>query len=248
MAARARRFEFRLIPTIVATVILVVLVGLGTWQVDRLVWKQALLERIDSQLAAAPVALPDGPLDPAEWDYRRVRVSGEYLHERTQRVLNRTRDGQVGAHLVTPLVRDDGGAGSVVLVNRGWVPAAATAGAGAPIAEPEGRVTVTGILVDPEEGGFLAGPAAAEGNEWLSVELDAMAQAVGYPGALDLMLYADDVGQGLPVGGQARIDIPNNHLQYVVTWYGLAVVLVVIFLIYSRRRRRPEPGSRGGKP
>src|SRR5690606_1213868 len=98
---------------------LVILLSLGLWQIDRLQEKEALLARIEAGMNADPVPLPAEVEDPATWDYRRVELSGQFLHDQEFHLHRRSADGRGGYHVLTPLVRPEG---DVVLVDRGWVP------------------------------------------------------------------------------------------------------------------------------
>lgn len=224
-------------PTAIALPMLAALLALGTWQLYRLDWKRDLIARIEQRVNAPPVPLPVQIADPAAWEYRRVVVTGTFLHERELHVLGHTRRGNLGYHVVTPLRRTDGG--GLVLVDRGWVPSDRKE----PPARAEGQVggptAVEGIVRLPWPQGLFVPDNDPARNIWFWTDAAAMERAVG--AALPPLLVeagpAPNPG-GLPVGGQTRLQIPNNHLQYAMTWYGMAVALVVIYVVWHRQRAR----------
>lgn len=235
----AGRFRPTLRSTLATLAAVLVLVALGTWQMQRLEWKTALIARIEARTAAAPVPLPARIDDPAAWDFRPVRVTGRFLHDREMYLSGRTHQGQVGVEVVTPLLRPDGPA---VLVNRGWVPLDRRDPASRPEGLPDGTVTVEGIARAPTGPGWMQPDNQPDDNLWFWVDPDAMAAFAGLTQVAPVIVVAaaqEDPGL-LPVGGRARLDIPNNHLQYALTWYGLAAVLIVIYVVYHWRHAPPH--------
>lgn len=235
------RFRPTLWPTVLALPALIVLLGLGTWQVERMGWKRDLLATIETRMAEAPVALPAAVDDAAGWAYRRVSVSGRYLPGHELRLLSRTNQGQAGHHLLAILERDDLPADNgpaFVLIDRGWVPTAAAPHQVPP--PPEGSVTVTGILRAPPEQGWMQPDNAPATNSWFWVDLPAVAADRGldayYLAPVYLEIDAAPDGPALPVGGRTRLDVPNNHLEYAISWYSFALILVVIYILFHLRR------------
>ncbi|HUN48605.1 MAG TPA: SURF1 family protein [Stellaceae bacterium] len=214
------------------------LIALGTWQVERLHWKEGLIAARAAALAAPPIDLP-GSLDAARGlEFRRVRVSGvfDYAHEFPVNATERD-SGKAGDLLVTPLRRADG---SVVLVERGWIPwdlrDPATRAAG----NPPGIVEVEGLLRIPDgKPSWFVPDNDPTRNQWFYIDPAAMSRAAGATEVLPFYVEAGPAPHpgGYPLGGQAHMDLPNNHLQYAITWYSLAGVLVVIYLLLVRRER-----------
>jgi surfeit locus 1 family protein len=192
-----------------------VLVGLGSWQLTRRAEKHDLIARIEARLAAPPVVLPANINDRSALAYRRVTVTGRFLHDKEIHLTGRVRGGAAGIHVLTPLLREGG---AVVFVNRGWVSQSRIDPATRAEAQLAGRVTVTGT--------------------WFIPDIPAMARAAGLGAALPVIVAADATPNpgGFPKGGDPRIKLRDDHLQYAVTWYALALVLVVIILIARRRK------------
>lgn len=242
-----KRSGFRLL--VILTLALAGALGfgaLGVWQVRRMAWKHALIAKVESRVNAAPVAAP-GPAawaDVAGEEYRRVRVAGQFLHDRETLTQAVTRLGG-GFWVMTPLRAD---AGFIVLVNRGFVPPDRRAQATRREALPGGRVEVTGLLRLTEPGGgFLRNNDPAAGR-WHSRDVAAIASQQGLermaPGAV--APYFIDAGGvpnpgGYPVGGLTVVRFSDNHLVYAVTWFALALMTAAAAVFVIRLE-----GHRGG--
>jgi surfeit locus 1 family protein len=246
----------RLALAIFAVLAFAVFVALGTWQVVRLQWKLALIERVEQRLHAAPVPAP-GPerwaqLSAASDEYRQVRLAGTYQYEKTVRVQAVTDLGS-GYWLMTPLATTQG---SIVLVNRGFVPAGqndtGAAGQGS-------AAEVTGLLRMSQPGGaFLRRNDPAAGR-WYSRDVEAIAAARGLGSVAPYFVDADaasaerDARQApgpAPVGGLTVVSFHNNHLVYALTWYALALMVAGAFYWVARhegRRAGPDREDADGR-
>lgn len=216
---------------------LLILIALGTWQIDRLQWKTALIETIAARGDVAPGALPQNlGVEVADTlDFMRVALTGVFRHEAEMILLARPRQGRAGSRVITPFAVDGG---AVILVDRGWVPV----GAEDPVRRIEGQVggvvSIDGVLRVPSPPNRFVPDNEPGRNAWYHIDLVAMADQAGVP---PLALYVE-AGEtmnpgGLPVGGRPVPSIVNNHLQYAVTWYGFAVVLLVVYVFYRRGER-----------
>ncbi len=213
--------------------VLAILLALGTWQLQRLGWKADLLEQIARQQSEPPSPLPSplSPQEAADWVFRPVKVSGAVAAPRTLALGPRTLGGRVGVHLVTAVRQE----GQVVFVNLGWAPPDAT------WEPPEGPLTLTGTAFLPETGGSFTPDNQPERDQWFTLAPGEMAKALGLEDPSPIWISADagtlpNVRPGaFPVGGQGRIDLPNNHLNYALTWYSLALVFVIMFALRHRR-------------
>ncbi len=238
----AARAPGALITTLTVLLAMAILIGLGTWQVQRLAWKEDLIARMAERLAAKPISLPAQVIRPDDWDFRPVAVRGTFDPSAVLYVAGRTRGGELGYDLVMPLRRDDG---AVLLVNRGWVPLAARGAAPAPAAGP---VTVRGVARMPLPPGAFVPDNEPAANNWFSMDLDAMAAAAGAGAVQPVYLLATAESPAEPDTPQPHrvsANLPNNHLGYAITWYGLAATLAVIFVIYMRGRRGSDAGTAG---
>lgn len=246
MSATARRqFRPRLIPAIAAFIALAILLGLGTWQVERLGWKTDLIKRVEAGLAADPVELPASIDRPADWDYVRVQVTGRLLHDKEVYIgprLYPRPDGrqEQGVHVLTPLVRDDGA--GTVLIDRGWVPLDKRDPASRAPGQVEGSVTISAIARVPQDRAFMQPDNDTASRTFFWLDMQALAGIAGVERLTPLVLQADATANpgGLPIGGRTIVALKNDHLSYALTWYGLALTLVGVFIAASFRRRE-EP-------
>ncbi len=195
--------------------------SLGVWQLERLQWKTALIDRIEARLNAQPIAPPAPRAWTADDAYTRVRVEGVFLHEDETLVQAVTELGP-GWWVVTPLRTEHG----VVLVNRGFVPLERRLPATRPDGQIEGTVALIGLLRASEpHGAFLRANAPAQ-NRWYSRDIAAIARARGV--SRDAAPYFIDASAspnpgGYPIGGLTVTSFRNPHLIYAVTWFVLCL-------------------------
>lgn len=235
----------RLLLSVLALAVFAALVALGSWQLQRRVWKLALIEQVEQRLQAAPVAAPgpDGWAAIGKADaYRRVELRGLFHHE-LETCTQALSELGAGCWVMTPLRTE---AGWWVLVNRGFVAPDKRDPASRAVSQPQGVVTVTGLLRLSEPlGGFLRRNLPAE-QRWYSRDVAAIGAARGLP-APELAPYFVDAAEtvaGGPVGGLTVIRFPNNHLVYALTWFGLAL-LPLLGLVLIWRKSIPSPRLRG---
>lgn len=221
-----------------------ILFALGTWQVERLQWKQELSAEIDSRIHAEPVdlatlerRLESG--DPIQ--YTPVTVTGRFLHENERYFLS-TFEGQAGWNVYVPLLTDGG---DLVFVNRGFVPYDRRDPETRRAGQLSGAVTVTGLARVPpaEKPGYFTPDNEPAADTFFWQDLPAMAAAVALPEGARLVPFFVDAGPGRaeggwPVGGTTVVSLPNDHLQYAITWYGIGLALVVMTAMMVIRRYR----------
>ncbi len=228
------------LPAIVCLAGVVGLVALGVWQLERRTWKLALIDRVEHRVHASPQPMPAAAAWPAisaaNDEYRRVTVSGQFLHDREALVQAVTDDGR-GFWVVTPLRT---ASGDVVLVNRGFVPPErrerATRGEG----DPSAAVTVTGLLRMTEPKGAFLRTNDPASDRWYSRDVAAIAAARDLPQVAPFFIDADATPNpgGYPIGGLTVIAFSNNHLIYALTWFALAFMLAGAYLRIVRGMTR----------
>lgn len=239
----ALRFRPTLWPTLFTVPALIVLIGLGTWQVERLHWKENLIATREARSTAPPIALPADDADAASFEFSKARAVGRFLHDKEMLLAARSLNGNVGFHVVTPLATSDGRA---ILVDRGWIPVELKDAGTRPAGELAGNVTVEGFLRGSQKPSWLVPDNRPEESVWFYVDVPAMAKWAGLIHARPYFLEAGPEPNpgGYPIGGQSRIELPNNHLQYAITWYSFAVSLAVIYFLYHRRLAREGEARR----
>lgn len=239
---RPRSRAAKLTLVVAAIVLFAGFLALGTWQVYRLQWKLALIERVEQRVHAAPVPPPN----PERWpqvtaasdEYRHVRLTGVYLPDSSAKVQASTELGS-GFWLLTPLRSEDG---SIVLVNRGFI------APNADVARDDAGkvVSITGLLrITEPGGGFLRhnDPAA---DRWFSRDVQAIAASRKLSPVAPYFVDADagmepaDSSGVRPIGGLTVIRFHNNHLVYALTWYALALMVAgaAFWVVRDERRAR----------
>ncbi|WP_370434398.1 SURF1 family protein [Microvirga sp. TS319] len=245
-ATRPNNARSLILPGIATLIALAILIGLGTWQLQRKAWKDGLLQQIEARAYGEPGSiLPES--DWAGWradqdEFRKVRVTGTFLNDLETPVYGLapgTRQGAPlqGYYIVTPLKLPTG---AVVMVNRGIVPMELKDPATRPQGRPEGEVTVTGLVRAPEARNFFTPKDDPAKNTWFTRDPQAIAQARGLERVAPFLIDADATPNpgDWPRGGQTQLTLPNNHLQYALTWYGLALTLVGVFSAFTWKRIR----------
>lgn len=207
--------------------------GLGTWQVRRRQWKLHLLEELRSLTTADPVPLPTDPMELKTLEYRRVKVRGKFDHSQELYILPRSpvdpereareagrlsSSGETGANVITPFYCTD--LGIKILVNRGYVPKQRIRPETRMKGQVEEEVDVVGVVRLTEQRKPFVPHNNVESNRWHYRDLDAMSMVTG---AEPIFIDADlgSTIPGGPVGGQTRVTLRNEHMQYVITWYSL---------------------------
>lgn len=203
-----------------------ILVGLGVWQFQRLGEKSAQIGRIEAQLALPPVALPITPNEAID-NYRSVRLIGTILPEELH-VLTSTRGGGPGFRVISTFVT----AGRRrILLDRGFVPEAEK---GTP--RPVAAVTLDGNLVWPQETDAFTPDPDLAGNIWFARDVEKMALSLSTEPLM--VVTRDQVGENAPLPLPVTVNLPNNHLQYAVTWFLLAFVWAAMSIFWILRIRQ----------
>jgi surfeit locus 1 family protein len=204
-----------------------ILLNLGAWQVRRLAWKTEIIARIEERINAEPVTLPFAP-NPETDQYRHVRVRGA-IQPGELNVYTSAPPRGVGYRVIVPLETDDG---RRILLDRGFVP----------IEEKEaerylGPITVEGSLLWPQEtDSFTSEPDRAK-NIWFARDVPLMSQELETQPVMLVTEASDDPGQPVPL--PVSVNIPNDHLEYAITWFSLALAwaLMTVCLVWRIKRR-----------
>ena len=239
-AWRRPRVFGALLLTVIGTAILL---SLMTWQIRRLAWKEALIATLEARLSAVPMALPE-VFDQPEHEFRRVTVTGRFTGAQGTHgfvdaaFLTTIRPHGPGYRLVQPFETDTG---RLLLVDRGYVPLADKNRQGraeAPTPWPEGPLTLVAALRWPDAADYFSADSAGPAdNVWLSRDVAVLAPLWG---AEPVLLVAETpTGDGrFPLPLPPGVNLPNDHLEYAVTWGGMALVWIVMGGLLVRREWR----------
>jgi surfeit locus 1 family protein len=223
--------------TIACAILFTLLCGLGVWQVERLHWKLGLIAQVNANMAAAPLTLDQVrtlPMDRAQ--YRRVTLQGVFDHTRENYVFTTAEGGAAVYHVLTPLRTEAGW----LMVDRGAVPKEKLDPATRRAGNVSGTVRVTGVWRTPDPPGFFT-PAHRPGSRiWYARDLAGMARTDRLTLLAPELVEADATPNpgGWPKGGQTVVSFRNQHLSYAVTWFGLALMLLGVWLAYHISRGR----------
>jgi surfeit locus 1 family protein len=248
MSARPQAIRGLILPGVLSVIALAILIALGTWQMQRLAWKENLIATISARVQEPARALPPASAWPAfdinENEYRAFFVRGRFRHEyevQVYTVLSEPKGSFSGAGywVLTPLVLEDGG---IVIVNRGFVPQELKNPSSRAEGQIEGAVRVTGLLRAREQPNYFTPTNDLARNAWYRRDPAAIANAFGLKNVAPFLLdatgeYRPDM---LPQPNETKLTFVNNHLGYALTWYGLAATLVGVFSAFAWQRMRGQ--------
>ncbi len=248
------------IPTLAAIAALVVLLNLGFWQLDRLAWKENLIEQVEAGVSTPPETAPEpgawGDLAPSD-DYSHVRLTGRFLEGAVFYYTALTDPvGPVsgpGVMVYAPFETDQQW---IVLVNRGFLPQGLDKDSREKaITPPDGAWELTGLLRLSEKPNWTTPEPGREDRIWFARDTDAMAAELGLDPAR-LAPFSIDLDasftppSGLPQAGETIVHFKNDHLGYALTWFGLAATLIGVYLTYAasilwpRKRQAGETSTK----
>ena len=236
------------IPSVFTLAVLAVLLGLGIWQIERKAWKEGLIEALTQRLESDPAELPK----PADWprldannaEFRRVRLNLQFSKAPdaliyTSGSLLRDDVKGTGFFVFTPAQLPGG---QTIVVNRGFVP---DKNYPQPQAAQQGAQEIIGVLRWPEAPSLFV-PDRDSAGTWFVRDHRAMAGVLGWGSVAPFYIEQEDPVPpgGLPHPSVLRVQLRNDHLQYAITWFGLAAVVVVMFALWAwRQRREAEAGE-----
>ena len=224
--------------TVLMVPVLLALLCLGTWQVSRLQWKESLIDEFTLRVSGEAVAPPVVDNVP-ESRFQRLRLRGVWLHDVEVQLTGRTFEGTAGYHVITPMRLEDD---RILLVNRGWVGEKYRRPETRPSTLAKGAVDVEAILRLPALKGYFVPENDIDGDDWFTLNI---ADINSHHNLGDTLIttYTADVLRPLgpyvmPIGAAVEINIPNNHLHYAITWYGIALGLIGVYLTWHYQAGR----------
>ena len=229
-----------LVPVLIGVAGVAILLALGVWQVQRLAWKEGLIGEIEARLAAEPVPVPEAP-DPGRDRLLRVEATGQIGTDEIH-VLTSLDPWGAGYRVISPMRLADG---RRILVDLGYVPQDMKEPAARRKAEtPESgqaSVQVTGLLLWPAEVDSFTPEPALDRNIWFARDVPTMAEALGTEPVL--VVAEAHPWTEWPRPAPPGTNIPNRHLEYAVTWFGLAAVWAGMTVFWIRHQLRAAPRS-----
>ena len=205
-----------------------VLCTLGTWQLHRLEWKENLLERINAYDSGELKQIPTRDLTP-ENEFLKGQLKGRFIFEQEIALKPRTREGEPGVHVITPFLLDDG---STILINRGWAPLDYRLGGGSSVILRTRDV----ILRVPDEPNMFVPENIPARNEWYALNIKEISEAKNLESprpVIGNLLPAEEEANNdsYPDPKALKIHLNNNHLQYAMFWYTMALVMIAVFVL-----------------
>ncbi|RMF08368.1 MAG: SURF1 family protein [Alphaproteobacteria bacterium] len=224
-------------PSLSAAIALLILLSLGTWQLQRLAWKQDLIASIKARSTAEPLTLEEAIRRYAageDVEFFPLRLRGRFDHA-NEKHLYRVETGKAGWRILTPLHTRQG---RIVMVDRGFVPDELKAPERRKEGLLEGEREVIGQLRYAAGQGMFTPDNVPQENIWYWPDLRAMARESGISRERLVPFYVEDrnkaVPGGWPRGAPRNAELPNRHLEYAITWYSLALALIGVYVAYVR--------------
>jgi len=222
--------------TIAALIMVAILVGLGVWQLQRLQWKEALIATVNGHMTAPAISLDQAmAMSADEVQYRKVALTGRFDNDKEAYVFTTGAGGEPVYHVLTPFVT---GGDRTLMVDRGEIPSDLLGPASRP--RIDGQTRVVGVWRLPDPPGWFTAPPDRKRRIWYARDLAGIAAADGVTLAAPVLIEADATPNlgGWPEGGKTVVDFPNNHLQYAITWFGLAAGLTGVYFAYHVSKGR----------
>lgn len=218
--------------TLCAVPALIILLMLGSWQVQRLFWKTEIITEYKERAMSAPQALPSGTVSLDEYRFQRIELTGKFHHDKELFLVGRTYEGNAGFHVVSPFRTSDN---KLLFVNRGWVSEAYRAPEQRPFSVQDEVVTIQAIMRAPQRKGYFVPENEPQRGFWFTLKPEEMAEFHQLDNIIT-SFYADQIRQGevitLPIAADLKIDVPNTHLNYALTWYGIALSLMGVYIAF----------------
>ena len=221
-------------PSIVSAIVFLILLSFGTWQIKRLFWKEALIERYLLQSQSNPIKdqtqLKDNNVD----EFKSIEIQGSFLHNNEIYITGKTFEGNAGFHVITPFKLKNN---TVILVNRGWVSEGYRDQEKRKFSLAEGQILIKGIIRYPQKKGYFVPENDGKNGFWFTIKPNEIINFLNLTSNKVIKTYyIDALRQGekltLPIGVTGKPKLRNQHLSYAVTWYGLALSLLFVYFSY----------------
>jgi surfeit locus 1 family protein len=253
-----KKLKSLLVPFLFMLIAVPILLKLGWWQWEQKTRKEVLITRIESRASVTPrttsiseLVASNTPID--DLDYTPISLTGKFLHEFEVATFTNRQEGSdkyagPGYDILTLFAGKDGG---TILVNRGFVPQNSRSISTRLQGQMQGEIIITGLIRKPERRSYIDVPDMPERNEFAIRDPKAIITAKLNPERkTQLMPIIDsfylDLRSPMPDGGlpspnKTSVNIPNRHMEYVITWWGLALVFIGMFGVFVAQHFKRDP-------
>ena len=209
---------------------IIILLSLGTWQLERLRWKSDLLESMKENISLPPVVVNSSIISNIKnYNYRRFKLDGYFLYDKNITIYSKVVGGKVGRHLITPFKTKFG----YILINRGFVPENYKIEASE--IKQDKNTSINGIVKFQQKINYFTPSNSIIKNQSYYINIEEISTYL----KLDLnnfyIIEENNPNERYPLGSQYNINIPNDHLQYAITWFSLALALSIFLHLLWRK-------------
>ncbi len=218
--------------TIFSIPTLLILLALGSWQLKRLAWKTDIIDIFEKRAYSAPVKPPSKFANISDFQFKRIKVKGIFLNEKEIYLNGKTYEGNAGFHVISPMKTTSG---QILFVNRGWVSEKYRLPNSRPFSIFNDVVEIDAILRLPQKRGYFVPENDPKNGFWFTINPEEIAHWLNIDNA-NTLYYLDQLRTSevitLPIAGKLKIDIRNVHLNYALTWFGIALSLIGVYISY----------------
>ena len=213
---------------------------LGTWQINRLIWKENLINFYKSQSSSNYIELTKNVLKSENIEFRKVKLKGYFLNKNEIYISGKTYEGNIGFHVITPFKMKNK---EIVLINRGWVSESYRDPKKREFSLINDETEINGIIRYPQKKGYFVPENEPYKGFWFTINPREMYTFLNLKNEITInKIYIDalkDIGKiKLPIGANDKPNLRNQHLSYAITWYSLAVILLVIYIFFHQSENR----------
>jgi surfeit locus 1 family protein len=199
-----------------------VFLSLGTWQIIRLNWKLDLITQINNSLVNEPVSLTQAE----KKNFLKIKTSGKIDFNKQIYLYNLNQEGKPGFEVLNPILINK----ENYLINRGWIPFEKKDTSEINKINQE---EITGILKIQNKANYFKPANDIEGNYWFSLNRDDIFEYTGKSFSQYIIYLSGDYKIPLPI--KISADISNNHKKYAITWFSLAISILLIYLYFRKK-------------
>ena len=216
-----------------SSIAIIILISLGTWQLERLRWKTEIISSINNHISLPPIEINTSIInDIKNYNYRRIKLNGYYLYDKYITIYSKVLNGKVGRHLIVPFKTQFG----YIIINRGFIPEDYKVDPS--LVKHSKEVSINGIIKFQQKINYFTPKNNLINNEWYYVNLDEISTYFNISLNDFYLIEEHNYKNKYPVGSQFYLNIPNDHLQYAITWFSLAIALSIFMQLLWRKNVR----------